>query len=543
MPVIDLSYEELKQLSGLDKPADWFIDVIPMTGASYEGSEGGTLRFEFFPNRPDHYSVEGVARTLRSMYSAEGYLPEYPVARTANRIVVDDSVKKVRPVIVGALLNDLKFTDETLRSLIELQEKLHITVGRKRRKVAIGIHDVEGVTFPLKYAAYGGSDYSFAPLGHDGEMTLAEIIAKHEKGQEFGWIVGDGPFPLITDSMGKVLSMPPIINGNITQLTGSTKDVFVDVTGTSEEACSGVLNIITTALAERGGAVSDVVIADGQKETRSPQLARRSMNIRIREVCSLLGLKLDGQKISELLQRMGHASTVHGTDVHVEYPAYRPDIMHAVDLIEDAAISYGFENFGNSRPREQTVGSITELSEASGTLAELMVGYGYSQVVTFMISGRDFEFGRMKTEPHSAIDIVNPTLEGRDMLRTSLLPGMLLVLEANKHNELPQRIFEIGDVHVPESRRMFAAISIHPKADFAECKSLTEALNRDMNAGFRLAESHDPRFTEGRQMAIMLKEEKVGSFGELHPDVITNFNLYNPVVALEFDFRKTMVLR
>lgn len=543
MPVIDLSYQELKQLSGLDRPAEWFIDVIPMTGASFEGFEKGTLRFEFFPNRPDHYSVEGVARTLRSMYSVEGYLPEYPVSKSANRIVVEESVRQVRPVIVGATISGLKFTEETLRSLIELQEKLHITVGRKRRKVAIGIHDMSGVTFPFRYAAMQGSEYSFAPLGIDSEMTLSEIVTVHEKGKEFGDIVGAGPYPLITDSKGQVLSMPPIINGKLTQLTEATTEVFVDVTGTSEEACEGVLNIITTALAEREGTISGVTVETGKDEKRFPDLGRKRMSLRMADVRSLLGVHLDGQKIVELLRRMGHACVVRGTELDVSYPAYRPDIMHPVDIIEDAAISYGFANFGNTPPKQQTVGSLTGMTEASGILAELMVGYGYSQVVTFMISGREFEFSRMKNDPHPAVEIRNPAIEGKDMLRSSLIPGMLLLLEANKHNELPQRIFEIGDVHHPEPRRLFAALSIHPRADFAECKSLALALDRDIIAGFALSESHDPRFTEGRQMSMKLKGEDVGVFGELHPEVITNFNLYSPVVAVELDLRKTIVLR
>lgn len=543
MPVIELSYQELKQLSGIDKPVEWFIDVIPMTGASFEGSEGGMLRFEFFPNRPDHYSVEGVARTLRCMYSSEGYTPDYQVAQTGNRIVVDESVRTVRPVIVGSTVGKLRFTDQTLRSLIELQEKLHLTVGRKRRKVAIGIHDIAGVTFPFRYAALKGDGYSFTPLDHEKEMTLSEIVSVHEKGKEFGGIVGEGPYPLITDSKGQVLSMPPIINGRLTQLTPRTTEVFVDVTGTSEETCVGVLNIITTALADRGGSISDVIVEEGEKESRYPQLERKRMNVKMQDVRSLLGIDLGEGKVVELLGRMGYTCSVKGSIIDVGYPAYRPDILHPVDIIEDAAISYGFEHFGKTRPKEQTIGSLTRMTEVAGTLAELMVGYGYSQVVTFMISGKEFEFGRMKLEPHEAVEIMNPTLEGKDILRSSLLPGMLQLLEANKHNELPQKIFEIGDVHHPGPKRLFAALSVHPKADFAESKSLAEALSRDMDAAFTLAESSDPRFTEGRQMSIRLKGEHIGVFGELHPEVITNFNLYNPVAALELDLQKTIVLR
>ncbi len=543
MPVIDLVYEELRRLSGLERPADWFIDNIPMTGASFEGSDGDTLRFEFFPNRPDHYSVEGVARTLRTLYSSPARITEYSALSQGFEVHVDRSVKKVRPVIVGAVITGLEFSDRMLKSLIELQEKLHLTVGRKRRKVAIGIHDVDRIAFPLKYAAYPGSGYAFSPLGFSEEMTLSRIIEEHEKGREFGWIVGDGPYPLITDSNGNVLSMPPIINGNITQLTAGTRDVFVDVTGLSFSACSGVLNIISTALADRGGRINSVMIVDGSGRTETPDLERRRLRLSLPSMNALLGVNVSGEMAIELLSRMGHSCTLQGNRIDALVQPFRMDVMHPVDLMEDAAISYGFGNFGSTAPRTQTVGSLGEMTNLSDLMSELMIGYGYSQVITFMISGRQAEFGRMRTDASPSVELLNPVLEENNMLRTSLLPGMLLLLEANKHNELPQKIFEIGDVHTPGLGRHFAAMSIHPKATFAECRSLADALIRDMKLGMRMESSSDPRFIEGRQMAMLLDGEHVGILGELHPEVITNFNLYNPIVALEFDMQKAFRLR
>jgi phenylalanyl-tRNA synthetase beta chain len=219
------------------------------------------------------------------------------------------------------------------------------------------------------------------------------------------------------------------------------------------------------------------------------------------------------------------------------------DIMHPVDLIEDAAISYGYGNFGATPPRVQTIGGLTPLTTYSDLLSELFVGYGYSQVVTFMISGSRFEYERMGMEPSGSVEIMNPVLEEYNMLRSSLLPGMLLLLEANKHNELPQKIFEVGDVHMPASSTHLAAMSIHPRAAFAEIRSLADAINRDMKMGLRMADSIDPRFIEGRQMSMRLDGEIVGILGELHPEVITNFNLYNPIVALEMDVQKALKLR
>ncbi len=543
MPVIDIPYEELKLLSGLDKPADWFIDRVPMTGASFEGEEEGLLRFEFFPNRPDHYSVEGIARTMKSLYSSETYVPDYSAISEENRLIVDRSVEDVRPVIVCSVVRGLKFTDKLLHSLIDLQEKLHITVGRKRRKVAVGIHDLRNVKFPFSYAAHGGSDYAFYPLDYETKMTLADIIEKHEKGKEFGWILGEGPFPLITDADGTVLSMPPIINGNATRLTDRTTDVFVDVTGTSREACSGVLNIITAALADRGGSICDMVVENRKGICRTPDLAKRRLSVKLHDIRKMLGVDIDGSRAIELLERMGYNASLEGNRVTALVQPYRMDVMHPVDMVEDVAVGYGFGAFGSTAPREQTVGELSITTKQSANISELLIGYGYTQVVTFMISGAEFEFRRMNLEPSEGISLRNPVLEERDFLRTSLLPGMLLTLEANKHNELPQRIFEIGDVHAPRRIMHFAAVSIHPKATFAECKSLVDAIGRDMGMDLDYSASTDPRFIEGRQMSIVVRGEKTGILGELHPEVITNFNLYNPIVAVEFGLGRTLELR
>ncbi len=542
MPVIDIPFGELRRLSGLDRSIEWFSDAIPMTGASFEGAEGDTMRFEFFPNRPDHYSVEGVARTLRSLYT-DSPPPAYSISGIGGTLEVMESTRGVRPVIVCGIIRGIDMGAGLLQSMIDLQEKLHVTVGRRRRKVAIGLHDMEHVKFPLRYAAYGGGEYSFVPLGMSKELSLSGVMAEHEKGVEYGGILGDGPYPLITDAAGSVLSMPPVINGSMTQITEGTRDLFIDVTGTSRGACSGVLNILVAALADRGGRVEGVTLTEGGRSGVTPDLNANSFELTSSGITRLLGVQIGTADALSLLRRMGHSCEADGETIVARSPPYRMDIMHPVDLMEDAAIAYGFNRFGGTMPREQTVGSRLEMSSWSDGLAELMLGYGYTQVVTFMISGSTFEFGRMSAWKSDAVRIMNPVLEEYDMLRTSLIPGMLLLLEANKHNELPQRIFEIGDVHTPGCSRHFAALGIHPKASFAECKSLSDALGRDLRLAFEYAPSGDSRFIEGRRLAVRLAGEHVGMIGELHPDVITNFNLYNPIAAIEIDIQKALMLR
>ncbi len=543
MPVIDIRFEELVRLSGILKDMDWFASTIPMVGASFEGMDGGVMRFEFFPNRPDHYSVEGIARTL-SFLHGDRRARRYHVSKGKTILSVDDSVERVRPVITCAIARNVGLSPEAMKSLIDLQEKLHITVGRRRKKVSIGLHNMQAVTPPFTYRAMAADALRFTPLGMEQELSLGEIVARHEKGIEYGWIVGEGPYPVLTDARGAVLSMPPIINGTLTALDERTKDVFIDVTGTSMAACAGVLNILCSNLADRGATIESVTTMQGGVAAISPDMNFRSMRTTSRKLNAVTGLRLSDGENAECLRRMGYeaAAAEHGA-VTVGVPPYRLDILHEVDLAEDVAIAHGFDAFGSSMPAHQTAGGVLQSTSLADMISELMGGYGYVQCVTLMLSSRSSNFGKMRLEPAGVVTVLNPVTEDTEIMRTSLLPGLFGLLEANRHNELPQKVFEIGHVQAPERRLFFASLNTHPRATFSESKALIDAIARDMKLNLTYAESSDPRFIEGRQMSIVSGSGVAGHVGEMHPEVITNFNLFNPVVGLEMDMSGVQLLR
>ncbi|MBX8641174.1 MAG: phenylalanine--tRNA ligase subunit beta [Thermoplasmata archaeon] len=542
MPVIDLKLRDLVSLSGLDKDSEWFQSAIPMMGASFEGSEAGILRFEFFPNRPDHYSVEGVARSLKHLYGLSR--PKvFAVNEGKVRMTVDDSVKNLRPVMLCGVVRNIVMDDGALKSLIDLQEKLHLTVGRRRKKVSIGIHDLDRVTPPFLFRAYGGKEISFEPLGMTDVMTPDEIVRRHEKGIEYGPLLGGGPYPCITDARGKVLSMPPIINGTVSALTEKTRNVLFDVNGVDTAVCSRVLNILCSALSERGGIIESAVVESGGSTERYPDMAFDHMTVPSSLVNSVTGLKFSQDRLADLLERMGYTVQNEKSAIVAGIPPYRMDIMHPVDIAEDAAIAYGYENFGNTQSKRQTNGTMLPATIFSNLIFELMAGYGYMQTVSFMLSSVRMQFGMMRLSEKDAVRLINPVTEDTEILRLSLLPGLLKLFEANKHNELPQRIYEIGDVHTPSRRKHLAALSIHPKATFSESKSLVDALLRDLKFGGEFIASTDERFIAGRQAEIHSGNKAIGIFGELHPEVITNFNLFNPVVGFELDVTELIKLR
>src|SRR5712692_9929523 len=380
---VDVHHEDLVDLLGQRLSLEECVDRITFMGAGPEGVQGDVMTFDIFPNRPDLYSVEGIARGLRGFLGLELGLPQYATGSATTDFIVHPNVADVRPFAVGGIVRGLDMDTALLRSLVDLQEKLHLTVGRKRRKVAIGIHDLDRVAPPFTYKAVLPQDVRFTPLGLAEEMDLLDILVKHEKGREYAHLVASQPvFPIIVDAKGRVLSFPPVINGILTQLTADTRNVFIDVTGTDLEAVGGCLNIIATSLGERGGKIELVHTKYSDRTLDTPDLTPRERTLDLRRANELLGLSLRPSEAVEFLRRMRHDARADGDVVTASSPAYRLDLLHEVDLSEDLAIAWGYDRYPRGLPRRATFGEPLAANEFAETLRSLLIGYGFQEVMS-----------------------------------------------------------------------------------------------------------------------------------------------------------------
>jgi len=534
MPVVNFEYYDLISLLGMDIEMDELIRKIPMIGVSVERVEGNEISIEVFPNRPDLLSVEGMARALRAFFGIEKGLKKYDVEPPKIKLVVDESVAEVRPFIAGAVIRNVEMTYEMVASLMEVQEKLHFSVGKNRKKMAIGVHDFDKVSPPFVYKGVKPDEIKFVPLGKEEEMDLNEILMKHEKGVEYAQLLeGHELYPIILDKNGNVLSFPPIINGQLTAVTENTRNIFIDVTGTDFRAVMDALNIISTSIAERGGKLEQVEIK-GREKLLTPDLNPREMEVEAEYIKKILNIEEKGE-ITEALLRMGHDVSVEGEKIKVFYAAWRNDILHPIDLVEDIAIGYGYEKFEAELPKSMTFGSSFDYNRIHHT----MIGLGFNEVVTLSISSPEKEFEKMEMEGEAA-EIANPIVREHSILRISLLPSLLEILSKNRHNELPQQIYEVGDVVKFENgearqKTMLAGVKIDARAGFTECKSIVEAILRNLGYKLDVEEKKHPSFIEGRCASIILNGNEIGYFGEVKPSVISNFDLEYPVIAFEID--------
>ncbi|HDD72529.1 MAG TPA: phenylalanine--tRNA ligase subunit beta, partial [Candidatus Aenigmarchaeota archaeon] len=210
MPVISVSATDLKNLIGRKMTDEELKTILPLNKLEIDSWNGDEIKIEVTPDRPDLYSPEGIARQLRAWMCIKTGPPSHIVSRPVINIKAENV--SLRPHIVAGVVRGLKMNDYLIKSLMQLQEMVDLTLGRDRKKVAIGVHDLRDVKPPLRYTEVRPVEISFVPLGSDREMNLSQILEKHPKGIQYRHLMKGNKYPVLLDSSGNVLSFPPIIN-------------------------------------------------------------------------------------------------------------------------------------------------------------------------------------------------------------------------------------------------------------------------------------------------------------------------------------------
>jgi phenylalanyl-tRNA synthetase beta chain len=540
MPTIEVNKKELARLCGLNE--DQLREVLEFVKAPVDEEEEDSWKLEITPDRPDMFSVEGVARVIKGFLGRETGMPLYRVEESD--VVVKVEEVEARPYIACALIKNVKLDDELIRSLMQLQEKLHITIGRNRKKVAIGVHDFDKVEPPFTYKEVDPARKKFVPLGMQEELSLKEILEKHEKGREYAWCLqGFKRYPIIVDKNNNVLSFPPIINGELTRVTEYTKNLFIDVTGSDKFAVEKTLNILVCNIAERGGIIYKVKVGDNWYPNLEPEERKLSVS----EVNKLLGLDLNESEIAKILERMRYSvMPMKGGILDVLIPPYRVDILHQVDLIEDVAIGYGINNIIPVVPKIATVGKLLPKEKFCSKLRELLIGLGFQEVLTFILTSKEKQFAKMCVEEGLCVELENPVSSEFTICRKWLLPNLLKFLSANTHRGYPEEVFEIGDCLETDEKgetktrvtKKLAGAICYDLANLTEIKAIVEAIARNLGKKLIIKPLEHPSFIETRCGEIYLDGEPCGFFGEIHPKVLENWKLAKPVVAFEIELDK-----
>ena len=441
---------------------------------------------------------------------------------------------------------------------MDFQENLHWVLGRDRKKVAIGIHNLDVVKPPFTYKAAKPDEYSFVALETTEKKNLNDILEHHKKGKKYAHLLDKfDKYPLIIDSDNNILSMPPIINGELTKLSEDTENVLIDVTGTDERAVNFALNIIACSFAESGGRIKTMDIVYNNRTVETPNLTPKKMYVNIGNAQKILGVELTTIDVVDMLKRVRLGAEVEADDkIAVTIPAYRIDILHEVDIIENIAIGYCIRKIQPELPEIATIAYPDTGKIFENRVRDIMIGMGFYEVMSLMLTSEDQHYTNMRLPEDEHVMVAQPISQDRTMIRKSLLNGLMEFLEDNTHEELPQRIFEVGDVAFldPNSEtgtriiKKLSCLVTHSNANFTEIKSITDSFISNIGLKMKIESINHPSFIKGRCAAIIGEYEDVdgilikknsvkGFFGEIDPEVITNFNLEYPVIGFEVEFK------
>jgi len=527
-----------KEIGKLDEKMQ---NKISMFGTPLEKFDNTEIEIEVFPNRPDLLSYHGFKRAFLAFLGKQKGLKEYKLNKPEKdyEVIIDNSVKEVRPYTACAIVKGLKFNDDKIKEIVDIQEKLHLTIGRKRKKVAIGIYPLEKIKLPITFKALEPDKIKFIPLESDREMSGLQILQRHPTGREYAHLLaGKQKFPIFIDANDNILSMPPIINSQLTgKITNETVDVFVECSGFDFEILNRCLNIIVTNLAEMGGKIYQMELKYKDKRI-TPNFSVEKMKISLQNTNNLLGLNLSEKQLKGLIEKMGY----NYNKGIVEIAPWRVDILHEVDLIEDIAIAYGYENFIPEIPKIATIGKENEKEIFKRKIAEILVGLNILEVSNYHLTNKEEQFKKMGVQEENSIKIENSKTD-YTILRKDLSSYLLKNLSENVDSEYPQRIFEIGKVFNSINEEENLALAVSP-ANFTELRQIIEYLSKMLNVEIKITEAEKvPNyFIDGRTAEIKFENKHIGFLGEIHPKILKNCRIKMPVsifeINLEEVFRK-----
>ncbi|XP_057951548.1 phenylalanine--tRNA ligase beta subunit, cytoplasmic-like [Malania oleifera] len=524
-------------------------------------------RIEVPANRYDLLCLEGLAQALR-IFTGVQKIPVYMVTKVSKESMIKMHIKPetslIRPFIVCAVLRGITFDGASYNSFIDLQDRLHQNICRRRTLVAIGTHDLDTLQGPFTYEALPPSEINFVPLKQAKSFRADELMEFYKsdfKLKKFLHIIENSPvFPVLFDQNRTVLSLPPIINGAHSAITLNTKNVFIECTATDLTKAKIVLNTMVTTFSvycKNKFEIEpvEVVRPDGTSCVY-PDLSVYNTEVPISYITDSIGISLEAKEVINLLNKMQlHAKLSESGDKKgnfvVSVPPTRSDVLHPCDVMEDVAIAYGYNSIPKRKPASLRPLPLNQLSDL--IRFEIAMN-GFTEVLTWILCSHKENFSMLnrKDDNSTAVIIGNPRSSDFEVVRTSLIPGILKTVGHNKDHPKPIKIFEVGDISILDetkdvgatNRRQLAALYCGSQSGFELIHCLVDRIMEVIgtpfvtsgdSTGYYIKHSNEPEFLLGRQANIIHKGKQIGTFGIVHPEVLNNFDIPDPCSYLELN--------
>lgn len=592
MPTIPVDKADLFELLGKSYTTEEFDELCFEFGIELDEDtteecaktgERPQLKIEIPANRYDMLCIEGIAQALNEFLGTSG-TPNFKLnpAKPVVTLTVDKSTEQIRPYAAGAILRGIKFDERRYQSFIALQDKLHTNLCRNRTLVAMGTHDLDTLVTPFTYEALPPKDIKFVPLNQTKEMNGEELMEFYEKDKNLGkylHIIRDSPvFPVILDANRTVCSLPPIINSDHSKISVNTKNVFIDITATDKTKAEIVVNQLVAMFSRYCSEPFEIepveVISKHNDETHvTPNITPRVAEAEISYINSCLALDLLPEEIAALLAKMSLTAKQSTTDpklLEVSIPCTRSDILHQCDIMEDAAIAYGYNNLQKTKPKsESMVAQPLPINKVADILRLASAQSGYVEVMPLTLSSHDenFKFLRQVDDNKTAVKLENPKTVEYQVVRTTLIPGILKTIKENRKHSLPIKVFESGDIVLKDeslergayNQRKWAAVYAGKTSGFELVQGLLGKIMQTMRTpwlenpskqtgrGYWIEQDDkNATFFPGRGAKVFFrygegeKDQHIGSIGVLHPEVMGYFEI--PYAALTVEINAEVFL-
>lgn len=584
MPTIPVDKADLYKLLGREYTTEEFdelcfdfgIELDEDTTSECVGDERPQLKIEIPANRYDMLCIEGIAQALNE-FLGNSEAPKFTLKPETPQITmtIKESTEGIRPYAAGAVLRGIKFDERRYASFIALQDKLHSNLCRNRTLVAIGTHDLDTLTPPFTYEALPPKEVDFVPLNQTKKMNGEQLMEFYEKDKNLGkylHIIKDLPrYPVVLDSNRTVASMPPIINSDHSKITLDTTNVFIDVTGTDRTKTEIVVNQMVAMFSAYSATPFEIepvqIISPHNGQDRiCPNVTPRKTQAEVEYINSCLGLDYSGDQIAKLLKRMSLQAKPNGDKlIDVEVPITRPDILHQCDIMEDAAIGYGFNNLTKTKAQSDSLVATTlPINKVADILRIASAQAGYLEVLPLTLCSHDenFKFLRTTDDNTKAVKLENPKTIEYQVVRTTLLPGILKTIKENRKHSLPIKVFECGDIVLKDpslergafNQRNWSAIYAGKTSGFEFVQGLLgkimqtvrtpwiENPKTDGRRGYWIEQDDaNPTFFPGRGAKVFFRHAEgadakhVGAIGVLHPEVLGHFEIPYAASSVEIN--------
>ena len=547
MPVVEFPLEDISRLFP-DFDLEFTIDMLPFLGLDIEYRDDRCIKLEYSPNRPDFSTYYGITRALNGLLGKELGIPKFDlIENNKNLINVESSVSNIRPYIASIVARGQKLSDKTIKQIVSMQEDLHNGIGRKRSKASIGFHNLDAIEFPLVYTTRP-ANLKFVPLDYSFSLSLSEVLEKTDSGKKFRELLLESIYPVLIDSKGNLLSFPPVINAEHTRIKEGVENLLVEVTGTDKTTVGKVLANIAATLADIGFSLENVSINRDNNMTTSFNSMENAIldNIKTDYINKKLGLSLSDDDVILCLRKSRlDAKVTDENNLNCLIPSYRIDIFNQMDIVEEVAIGYGIFNMEPSLPEFSLYGNKSKQNYYFDKVRQALIGMGLVENINFILSNKDIHLRKMKIEKSDFFTVNNSKSEEHDILRRSLLPSLLFSLSKNIHEEYPQKLFEIGQVFLPEQKNSekwnLCCATAFNGVTFTEIKGILQTLMEIcFGTTFETKAAEHSSYIRGRSADIFCKGKSVGQIGEISPLLIDSFKIKMPVAAFDLDLTELL---